>query len=325
MQKLTTVIPVYNGERFLLPTLDAVARQTRPADRVVVLDNGSTDRTPEIVRTFPLNIEFVRNDTNLGVLGNINKAFSYARATDYLHILTADDLVAPTFFEKLLAALSKCKGPAIGYVHNEEINAEGEVIGPLTRRPSGPPRMVPLTEFLSRHATLDCVLLPGVIFKTDHQDPVAVLEDFPQVGDSLLYSDWAKRTGQVIEVPEYLCQYRFSPFNQTSKNVRDLKRWVLDEWAVMERVANLIDEPPLARRRRREMLKLRFCARSCMKVQMMQPHSPDYAKQIREAAIRLTSLPHWTLGKSAVLARRAILALRGERWKVGESIDTTAK
>ena len=52
MVELTTVIPVRNGERFLPETLDFLARQQRRPDRVVVLDNQSTDSTPELVRRF---------------------------------------------------------------------------------------------------------------------------------------------------------------------------------------------------------------------------------------------------------------------------------
>jgi hypothetical protein len=57
-----TVIPVYNGERFLLRTLQSVANQTQKPDRLVVLDNCSTDSTEKIVREFEgIKCEYVRN------------------------------------------------------------------------------------------------------------------------------------------------------------------------------------------------------------------------------------------------------------------------
>ena len=62
---IITVIPVYNGEKFIRQTLESVARQTLRPDRVIVQDNCSTDRTPEIAREFP-TVRMLRQ-TNLGL------------------------------------------------------------------------------------------------------------------------------------------------------------------------------------------------------------------------------------------------------------------
>ena len=111
MTELITVIPVFNGERFLPATLACLAAQTRPADRVVVLDNGSTDRTEELVRNAPgLRCEFHRNESNLGVLGNLNRCLTLGRETRHLHLLMADDLVMPEFNARLLEALKELPG-----------------------------------------------------------------------------------------------------------------------------------------------------------------------------------------------------------------------
>jgi len=47
MSRLVTVIPVYNGDRFLQATLESVAAQTRRSDQVIIQDNCSTDGTAE--------------------------------------------------------------------------------------------------------------------------------------------------------------------------------------------------------------------------------------------------------------------------------------
>ena len=49
---VTTVIPVYNGEKFLRPTLESIAKQSKRPDRLVLLDNCSTDGTEKIIREF---------------------------------------------------------------------------------------------------------------------------------------------------------------------------------------------------------------------------------------------------------------------------------
>src|SRR3982751_5821087 len=96
--KITTTIPVRNGQEFILQTLESLCRQTRRPDRVVVLDNRSTDATPKIVREFKgLPIEFLLNEKDLGTVGNFNRCLDFAPETDFLHILHADDYVSPRF------------------------------------------------------------------------------------------------------------------------------------------------------------------------------------------------------------------------------------
>src|SRR5436190_24050352 len=72
--KLITIVPVYNGEKFIRQTLDSLANQTLRPERVIVLDNCSTDGTERIVREFqPIKCEWIRNPTNLGLFGNFNR------------------------------------------------------------------------------------------------------------------------------------------------------------------------------------------------------------------------------------------------------------
>jgi len=49
---IITVIPVFNGGKFIRQTLESVAKQTLRPDRLIVLDNCSTDDTEQIVRSF---------------------------------------------------------------------------------------------------------------------------------------------------------------------------------------------------------------------------------------------------------------------------------
>ncbi|MAD82478.1 MAG: glycosyl transferase family 2, partial [Deltaproteobacteria bacterium] len=77
--RIISVIPVYNGERFILATLDSLAAQTPRPDRVIVLDDASTDGTAQLVETYePLNCELIRSGQNEGLFRNFNKALSYA-------------------------------------------------------------------------------------------------------------------------------------------------------------------------------------------------------------------------------------------------------
>ena len=50
---VSAVIPAYNRERFIGDAIRSVLRQERPVDQIIVVDDGSTDGTTEIVNQFP--------------------------------------------------------------------------------------------------------------------------------------------------------------------------------------------------------------------------------------------------------------------------------
>ena len=104
MSRLITVIPVYNGERFLEATLESVVSQTRRPDLVIIQDNCSTDGTHRIAQAFEKEgFEWRLSDEHVSSTDNFNAALRFAEETDVLHLLTADDLIKPEFYERLLA------------------------------------------------------------------------------------------------------------------------------------------------------------------------------------------------------------------------------
>src|SRR5437879_6081673 len=116
MATLTTVIPVHNGEKYIGATLASVAAQKRRPDRVIVLDNCSTDGTRDVVTKFrDLHCEWIQNERNLGLFGNLNRALAFAEGTDFLHLLHADDLILPEFYERAITALTETRDRALAY------------------------------------------------------------------------------------------------------------------------------------------------------------------------------------------------------------------
>ena len=143
---ITTAMPVYNAEEFLSQALESLARQTRRPDRVVVIDNCSTDRTPEIVENFKgLPVEYVRNPVQLGVYGNFNRCLDYATETDYLHILHGDDMILPPFFEKMVPLLEDCDGYGMAWCLDERVDENGEWLS-VSGKPKSQFQNLPMVE-----------------------------------------------------------------------------------------------------------------------------------------------------------------------------------
>src|ERR1700723_1719003 len=102
--KILTAIPTYNSEKFIVQTLESIARQTLRPDRVVVLDDGSTDRTEALVKGFTgISCEFIHNPVDPGLFENFNRCLDLASQTEFLQILHADDTIKPEFYEIMTA------------------------------------------------------------------------------------------------------------------------------------------------------------------------------------------------------------------------------
>jgi len=98
-------IPVYNTERFIAAAVMSALSQTYQDVEVVIVDNASTDTTPQILAGFTdPRIRVSRNDENIGAAGNFNRAVSLARGR-YLKVLCADDVLYPSCLEKQVAVL----------------------------------------------------------------------------------------------------------------------------------------------------------------------------------------------------------------------------
>jgi glycosyltransferase involved in cell wall biosynthesis len=87
---VTVVIPAHNRADHVGEAIESVLSQTRPADRIVVVDDASTDATPTVLRSFGARITAVRSDVNIerGAARNLGVRHS---DTDYVAFLDSDD------------------------------------------------------------------------------------------------------------------------------------------------------------------------------------------------------------------------------------------
>ena len=99
---VSIVITAYNAEDTIAATLESAISQTWQRTEIVVVDDGSTDGTAEVVRQFK-EVKLV-STKNCGLSGAQNNAFPHSQG-DYIQYLDADDLLAPDKIERQLAAL----------------------------------------------------------------------------------------------------------------------------------------------------------------------------------------------------------------------------
>src|SRR5262245_48427113 len=101
------VTPVYNGAQYLRETMLSIQAQTYPHIVHFVLDNASTDATPDIIKEFSASripVVTQRNPELLSIGQNWNRCVELgSRGSDYFRVVCADDPVPPTSIEKMVA------------------------------------------------------------------------------------------------------------------------------------------------------------------------------------------------------------------------------
>lgn len=99
---VSILITAYNAADTIAYTLESAIAQTWQRKEIIVVDDGSTDRTAEVVRQFK-DVKLICTE-NQGLSGAQNNAFPPSQG-DYIQYLDADDLLAPDKIERQLAAL----------------------------------------------------------------------------------------------------------------------------------------------------------------------------------------------------------------------------
>lgn len=105
MTKISIIIPVYNVERFLPRCLDSILAQTLHETEIICVDDGSTDRSPAILR------DYAARDSRIKVITQPNKRQGGARNTgfdaacgDWVAFIDSDDYLDADYFERLMDA-----------------------------------------------------------------------------------------------------------------------------------------------------------------------------------------------------------------------------
>ena len=117
MTTISIIIPTYNRAHTLKRALDSVLAQTRPADEIIVVDDGSTDLTEQLIKQNYPQVIYIKQ-ANQGVSAARNTAIKIAKG-EWLALLDSDDEWLPNKLEAQLALLEQQPGHKL--IHSDEI------------------------------------------------------------------------------------------------------------------------------------------------------------------------------------------------------------
>lgn len=211
---VSIIIPAYNAEKYIAETLDSVLKTEYSPLEIIVIDDGSTDGTLNIISRYAQQDNRLRVITqkNMGVCAARNNAIREARGS-YILPIDADDLIEPSFVPDAVSILKKCPEVKVVQPRADFFGAKsGEWQLPLFSLP-----------LLARRNT---IMVSSMYRKADWERVGGYCSDIMAREDWEFFVNILKNGGEVVRLPEIVLHYRIV---NGSKRVRDrkLKRHVI--------------------------------------------------------------------------------------------------
>ncbi|MTJ10462.1 glycosyltransferase family 2 protein [Anabaena sp. UHCC 0204] len=128
MPKISVIIPVYNSEKTVAETLESVLAQTYGDLEVIIVDDGSTDKSIEICRQFKDERIKIIHQQNRGLAGARNTGIRHAQG-EFLGFVDSDDLWLPQKVEKHLQHLDNSPNVGVSFSRSRFIDEQGKPLG----------------------------------------------------------------------------------------------------------------------------------------------------------------------------------------------------
>ncbi len=206
---VSIVIPAYNASAFLKNALSSCVEQTYSNIEIILVDDGSTDNTREIVNEFIdlKNFRYIKNEQNAGLIFTLNRGIDQAQG-QFIARMDADDISLPTRIEKQVKVL--LENPTIDVVGSDVI-----LIDENNQKHGKPRDLIQGNEEIEWSIITSCPLHhPTVMFKRKFQ----YLKEEKHVEDLGLWSRILLSGKNITVLKEPLLLYRKHSNSITSKH-----------------------------------------------------------------------------------------------------------
>ena len=200
--RVSILMAVYNGSRYLREAMDSVFAQDYRDYEFVIVDDCSTDDTPAIIGSYnDPRVVYIRNERNAGQTPSLNVALRAARG-EYVARIDADDAYRPGKLQHQVAYLDAHLDVAVCGTAAVKFDGEGKEFGLFT-----PPLRTADVEFSIYHRVPVChvsvMMRRDVILAAGGYD-----ENYRYAADYALWSTLLKRGQRIANLPDPLMTYR---------------------------------------------------------------------------------------------------------------------
>ncbi|MFM5908195.1 MAG: glycosyltransferase family A protein [Novosphingobium sp.] len=212
--RISTIIPAYNRADLIGDTLETVLGQTRPPSEVIVVDDGSSDNTCDVVAGFGKDVVLIRQQ-NAGAGPARNNGMARASG-DILHFMDSDDLCALDNYE--VAAAAMARGADMAYGPWLRTRFDGRTLHPepvVQQQAAVPAHLDPTVEV----AVLDWVtVFQPCFFRRELIEKAGPYRtDLKPSEDTELLYRILRLARTPTHLPDSLVLYRVHPENQVSE------------------------------------------------------------------------------------------------------------
>lgn len=202
---VSIVIPAYNAAEYLCEAIDSVLDQSYPNIELIVLDDGSTDGTSEILKRYPEGDFYRESHPNMGQAATLNKGWAMSKG-EFLGYLSADDTLLPDAVEMLVGYFDQDSSVAMVYCDYEYMDQNSSAL-----------KTIRLPEFSYSEMILKilCIPGPGALWRrTAFEKCGGWDESLRQLPD---YEFWLRLSlyGSFYHVPNSLARFRVHTGSQT--------------------------------------------------------------------------------------------------------------
>ena len=215
--KVTVVIPVYNSEKFLIPTIESVLNQSYQNLEIIAVDDGSADKSLEILQKYQDKIKIFHQE-NQGLAFAVNLAIKKMNGK-WLKWLSPDDVLFPNTIETLVAEAKNKSENTILYSNWEIIDENNKKLRIFSESNFNDLEIFDFNVRLldGQQINVNTTLIPSNLFKQgctfkELQDPVAIDYEF-FLNAGICYNV------KFHLVDKVLLQYRIHPKQLSHKNI----------------------------------------------------------------------------------------------------------
>lgn len=204
---VSVVMPVYNAEKYLRESIDSILNQTYKNFEFIIINDGSTDNSPDIVRSYDdPRIIFVDNKQNSGLVSVLNQGLNLAHGK-YVARMDADDISLPNRFETQIEFMET--HPTVGV-----LGASFHIFGGIDRLETK--KKYPNLRYLLKTCPVGH---PTVMMRRSVIDRYGVRYD-PQYKHAEDYELWMRmlRLTKIANINRVLLNYRWSGENVSAKH-----------------------------------------------------------------------------------------------------------
>lgn len=233
--RFSVIIPTYNYGRYLPTALDSVLDQSRDDVEIVVVDDASTDSTPEIVSRYTRHVEYLRLRSNVGPARAWGVGLERVTG-QYVCKLDADDWQLPRFLEVMGAAMDDSPSAGLAatsvFAHDELGHTRPALVG-------APAGLLDAPKFRLRLLGQFFFFMPGIMLRRE-----AILGHAPPRTDLWMAHDWeylirTMRGWSCLVLDEPLAVYRMHPGSVTQTGHRTER--LLSDMTILHEIASSSD------------------------------------------------------------------------------------